>query len=68
MQYWAAPRLLAYDLGATAAGAALAAAAMGALWLVGRRLGTPRRTAAIDVAGAALMGLGLFWFVSRLYG
>jgi len=64
----AAPRLLAYDLGAIAAGTALAAVAMGALWLAGRGVGASRRMAAIDLAGAALVGLGLFWFVSRLYG
>lgn len=64
----AAPRLLAYDLGATAAATALVAAGMVVIWLLARKLSPTRRTAAIDLAGALLVGFGLFWFASRIYG
>jgi len=39
---------------------------MGLIWLAGRRLRNWRNIAS-EIAGAALIGLGLFWFVSRLY-
>jgi hypothetical protein len=60
-----APLLLGYDLGAVAAGVALIAGAMALLWLVRRRV-RPARAVAIDLGGAALVGMGVFWFVSRL--
>jgi hypothetical protein len=62
-----APALFGYDLGAFAALAAAAAGAMAALWLLGRKL-KPVQPFAGDLAAAGLTGLGLFWFVSRLYG
>jgi len=55
-----------YDLGAVAVLAAGATVLMGLLWLAGRKLKTVQPFGA-DVAAAALTGLGLFWFVSRLY-
>ena len=61
-----APMFLGYDLGAAAAAVGLATLAMGMLWLLGRRLNAARNLAA-DLAGAALVGFGMFWFVSRLY-
>jgi hypothetical protein len=60
------PLLLGYDLGAIAAGVALVAAVMGLLWLVRQKV-RPARTVAVDLAGAALVGAGVFWFVSRLH-
>ena len=61
-----APTFVAYDLGAVAAAAALAALAMAVLWLAARRLRFARGVA-VDMAAASLVGVGLFWFVSRLY-
>jgi hypothetical protein len=60
-----APMLLGYDVGAIAAAVALVAAAMALLWLVRLRM-RPARAVAIDLAGSALVGAGVFWFVSRL--
>jgi hypothetical protein len=62
-----APALLGYDLGAWAALSVAAAGAMALLWLLARRL-RPAGPFAGELAAAALTGLGLFWFVSRLYG
>ena len=62
----AAPLFLGYDLGAALAAVLLATLAMGVLWLLGRRL-SPVRNLAADLAGAGLVGCGMFWFVSRLY-
>ena len=53
----AAPRLLAHGFGVVAAA-----------WLSARKLATAKRTLAVDLAAASLVGLGLFWFVSRIYG
>ena len=64
----AAPRLLAYDLGATAAGSLVVAIVVALLWLVARRLASAKRVLAVDMAGAVLVGLGLFWFTTRIYG
>jgi hypothetical protein len=61
-----APMLLSYDFGAIAAGVILVAAAMALLWLVRGRV-RPARAVATDLAGAALVGAGVFWFVSRLH-
>ena len=60
-----APLQLAYDLGAMAAAVGLLVAGFAALWLIGRRW---KPSWAPDVVSAALVGLGLFWFVSRAYG
>ena len=61
-----APALLGHDLGALTCIIALVAGAMALFWLARRRL-APARGFAAEVAAAALIGLGLFWFVSRLY-
>ena len=61
-----APILAGHDLGGLVASIAVAGATMGATWLAGRRLRNWRNIAS-EIAGAALIGLGLFWFVSRLY-
>ncbi|HEY5412665.1 MAG TPA: hypothetical protein VIJ94_18245 [Caulobacteraceae bacterium] len=63
----AVPRLLAYDLGATVVAALLVAIAVAGLWLAARRIAAARRALAIDLGAASLIGLGLFWFVSRIY-
>jgi hypothetical protein len=60
------PALAEYDLGSGVAALGLTAAAMAALWVAGRKLSAARKPAA-DIGGAALIGLGVFWFVSRLY-
>jgi hypothetical protein len=61
------PALLGYDLGAFLALAAATGAGMAGLWMLRRWL-RPVQLFAGDLAAAALTGLGLFWFVSRLYG
>jgi hypothetical protein len=61
-----APILAGHDLGGLAVAVIVASAAMGLLWLAGLRLRAFRQIGA-ETAGAALIGLGLFWFVSRLY-
>ncbi len=61
-----APALAGYDLAAAASILGLVAAAMALFWLARRRL-SPARPFAVEIAAAALIGLGLFWFVSRLY-
>ena len=61
-----APALGGYDLGALAGATGLAALAMGVMWLARRPL-RPMRGFASEFAAAGLVGLGLFWFVSRLY-
>jgi len=61
-----APILAGHDLGGFAATMTVAGATMGLIWLAGRRLRNWRNIAS-EIAGAALIGLGLFWFVSRLY-
>lgn len=63
----AAPRLLAYDVGAMALATLLVAIAVAVLWLAARRIAAAKRLVAIDLGGALLIGLGLFWFVSRIY-
>ncbi len=60
------PTLAGYDLGAGGAALGLTAAAMAVLWVAGRKLNVARKPAT-DIGGAALVGLGVFWFVSRLY-
>jgi hypothetical protein len=62
-----APAFIGYDLGMVAAATGLAAAAMAVLWLASRRLSWGR-TVGMDMSAAALVGLGLFWYLSRLYG
>ncbi len=61
-----AQALLGEGLGAGGAGLAAIALVMGLLWLMRRRLGG-LRGAASELAGAILVGAGVFWFVSRLY-
>lgn len=58
--------MAAWMLGATIAAVAVAALAVLALWLIGRG-GQSRRDLASEIAGAALIGFGLFWFVSRVW-
>ena len=58
--------LLGYDFGAVAGLVAGAGLAMTLLWIAGRKLKVMQPIGA-DLAAAALTGLGLFWFVSRLY-
>ena len=60
-----APLQVAYDIGAMTAAGALLAIGFAAVWLVSRRW---KPTWGPDVVSAALIGLGLFWFVSRAYG
>ena len=59
--------LLGYDAGAMVAAIGLGAVVCAALWLIDRKL-SRMRIAAVDFASAGLVGAGLFWFVSRLYG
>ena len=61
------PAFVGYDLGGLATAAALAGIAMAVLWLAGRRLRSAQKIA-VDLAAAGLIGVGMFWFVSRLYG
>jgi len=61
-----APILAGHDLGGFAVAMTVAVAAMGLIWLAGRRLRNWRNIGS-ELSGAALIGLGLFWFVSRLY-
>jgi hypothetical protein len=60
------PILAGDDLGGLAAAVVIAGAAMGVIWLAGLRLRALKDIGS-EAAGAALIGLGLFWFVSRLY-
>jgi hypothetical protein len=60
------PALIGYDVGALAAAAALAAGGMAALWLAGRKLAAARLPA-LDISASALIGLGVYGFVARLY-
>jgi hypothetical protein len=60
------PILAGRDLGGLAAGIGIAGLAMGLIWLAGMRLRAFRGIGS-EIAGAALIGLGLFWFVSRLH-
>jgi len=60
------PILAGDDLGGLATAVVIAGAAMGLIWLAGLRLRAFRDIGS-EAAGAALIGLGLFWFVSRLY-
>jgi len=61
-----APILFGYDLGGWLSCGVIAAIAMGVIWLAGLRL-RAWRTIGSELGGAALIGLGLFGFVSRLY-
>jgi hypothetical protein len=61
-----APSLASFDFGAGLAAVVVTAAVLALLWLAGRRLKSLRKPIT-DIAGAALVGLGVFWFVSRLY-
>jgi hypothetical protein len=61
-----APAFLFYDLGAIAVILTICAAAVGLGWLAGPRL-RPLRAMTGEFASAGLVGLGLFWFLSRLY-
>jgi hypothetical protein len=60
------PILAGADIGAMLAAMAISGAAMVLIWLAGRRLGALRNFAS-ETSGAALIGVGLFWFVSRLH-
>ena len=60
------PILIGHDLGGMLAAIAVAGVAMGLIWLAGRRLAGWRGIGS-ELGGAALIGLGLFWFVTRLY-
>jgi len=60
------PILAGHDLGELIAAMAIASVVMGLAWLAGRRLRNWRNIGS-EIAGAALIGVGLFWFVSRLY-
>jgi hypothetical protein len=61
-----APVLAGHDLGAAAAILALAGAGMGVAWIAGRRVAFARSMTE-DLAGAGVLGFGVFWFVSQLY-
>ena len=61
-----APILMGGDIGAMLAAMTISAAAMAVIWLAGRKLRALRNFAA-ETSGAALIGFGLFWFVSRLH-
>ena len=61
-----APIMIGAEAGAVLSAMAISAGAMALIWLVGRRLGGLRNFA-VETSGAALIGLGLFWFVSRLH-
>jgi hypothetical protein len=60
------PALIQLDLGAGGLAVLLTGAAMALVWTAGRKLGLVRKLGT-EIAGAALIGLGVFWFVSRLY-
>jgi len=60
------PILAGGDIGALLAAMTISGAAMALIWLAGRRL-RALRNFAFETSGAALIGLGLFWFVSRLH-
>ena len=60
------PAILGYDLGALITAAALVTLAMALGWLAGRKLGFLRK-GLVDLTGAGLIGMGVFWFVTRLY-
>ena len=60
------PILAGHDVGGLASAMVIAGFAMGAVRLAGRRLRAWRGLAS-EVGGAALIGLELFWFVTRLY-
>ena len=60
------PVLAGHDLGGLAAAVIIPAMAMGLIWFAGLRLRTWREIAS-EIGGAALIGLGLFAFVTRLY-
>jgi hypothetical protein len=62
----AQPALIGDDLGAGGLAIAMVAAAMALLWLVGHKLHSVRKPVT-DIAGAALIGLGVFWFVTQLF-
>ena len=61
-----APILAGHDLGSLAAALVIAGAAMGLIWLAALRLRAFRDIGS-EIGGAALIGLGLFGFVTRLY-
>ena len=59
------PVLAAHDLGAAGAAVAIATAASILVWLGFRKL-LPLRNPLGETAGAGLIGLGVFWFVTAL--
>jgi hypothetical protein len=61
-----APMLAGYDVGAMAAILAVMAVAMGSVRLAARRAAFARSVAE-DLAGAGVLGFGVFWFVSHIY-
>jgi hypothetical protein len=61
-----APMLAGDDLGAMAAILAITAAGIGALWIAKRRAAFVRPVAE-DLAGATVLGFGVFRFVSHIY-
>jgi hypothetical protein len=62
-----APMLVGFDAGAILADGIVMAAALAAVLLLRRFYLVMPRSAAVDVGAATLAGLGVLWFVSRLY-
>ena len=60
------PILAGDDLGGLVTAVVIAGAAMGLIWLAGLRLRAFKNIGS-EIGGAALIGLGLFGFVTRLY-
>jgi hypothetical protein len=62
-----APMLLGFDAGSLLADAIVMAAALAGVLLLRRVRFVMPRSAAVDVGAATLAGMGVLWFVSRLY-
>jgi hypothetical protein len=62
-----APMLLGFDLGAIIADAIVMAAALAGVALLRRVHFILPRPVAVDLGAAVLTGLGVLWFVNRLY-
>jgi HupE / UreJ protein len=62
-----APMLVGFDVGSLLADAIVMAAALAAVLLLRRVHFVMPRSAAVDVGAATLAGVGVLWFVSRLY-
>jgi hypothetical protein len=62
-----APMLVGFDIGSILADAIVMAAALAGVLLLRRVRFVMPRSAAVDLGAATLAGIGVLWFVSRLY-